>query len=249
MKINAWDINAKSRHKQIIEGQDLSFDSVLSPTIIKLLRKIDNIKTHKVLDVGCGSGVLTNKVSDFVRSITGVDPSKSSIELAKNEFGNKANLNFICSKVETLKPRGKYHIVYSNMTFHAIRDIKLAFTSIASHLDSNGLFIFSIPHPCFWVNYRKKIGHDDYKNFSYKQNSSHQIRFSISTDRNPLPGLVPYFHRPIEYYSSKLLESGFEIARIYEPSLLNHNDPNIKANWENPHFMFFSCVKSKRGTK
>jgi 2-polyprenyl-3-methyl-5-hydroxy-6-metoxy-1,4-benzoquinol methylase len=237
-----WDNNAARRHKQIIEGLDFSFDNVLSPTFIKLLKGIKNIGSKKVLDVGCGSGILTYRLSKYTGNIIGIDPSIKSIKIAEREYEKIRNLQFICSSVEDYRNKEVFDVVISNMTIQAIKDIKKAFCSISKLMNKSSIFIFSIPHPCFWIEYRTKIGLDEYKNYKYFKTSKYQITFSISNDRKPLPSQVPLYHRQIALYSKQLSAAGFLITSLLEPfpKIIN----NANTNWDTPHFLVFVCSKS-----
>lgn len=240
--INPWDNNAHKRHQQILDGRDFSFDKVLLPTFIKLLKGIKNVKSCNVLDVGCGSGILAYKLSKQVGRIAGIDPSRKSIEIANYEYRKLQKIEFHCSTVDKFRGKRKFDVAISNMTVQAIKNIGQVFSSVSRLLKDSGLFIFSIPHPCFWISYRKTIGLDEYKNYSYNKNSAHAITFSISNDRNPLPSPVPLYHRRIEYYSTQLSMAGFSTRQMLEPIPIRVK--NVKANWEFPHFLFFVCEKS-----
>lgn len=67
-----------------------------------VLKKIDEIKPQKVLDLYCGTGTIGIYVSDYCKEIIGIDCSKSNIADAnKNkELNNVKNIKFICDKVE-----------------------------------------------------------------------------------------------------------------------------------------------------
>lgn len=237
-----WDNNAAKRHEQIMEGLDFSFDNVLSPTFINILKGIKNIGPKKVLDVGCGSGILAFRLSKYTGNIVGIDPSKKSIEIAKREYEKIGNLEFLCTSVEDYRSKELFDVVISNMTIQAIKDIKKAFCSISKLMNKSSTFIFSIPHPCFWIEYRKRIGLDEYKNYRYCKTSKYQITFSIRNDRKPLPSHVPLYHRQIAQYSKQLSTAGFVVTRLLEPfpKIIN----NANTNWETPHFLVFVCSKS-----
>jgi 2-polyprenyl-3-methyl-5-hydroxy-6-metoxy-1,4-benzoquinol methylase len=61
------------------------------------LRGIENISDFVVLDIGCGTGFLTEILSYHVKKIIGVDPSKVSISIAKNYAGKIQNLVIVHS--------------------------------------------------------------------------------------------------------------------------------------------------------
>ncbi len=89
---NVWDINAEYRHIQILSGKDLSYNYVLWPTIQLLL---DGVKLGKLLDGGCGSGIISSRLASIGWNVCGLDNSFSMIKIARREFGASQNLQFI----------------------------------------------------------------------------------------------------------------------------------------------------------
>lgn len=240
---NPWDKNAEIRHKQILEGKDLSFSNVLAPSVINNVCAIKNIAGGSVLDIGCGSGILAQKLAKRVKSIIGIDPSQKSIEIANREYGNIKNLSFHCVAIENFNSPKKFQVVVSNMTLQTIKNINPVLKSVTRHMTNTGQFIFSIPHPCFWADYRKKINPEDFKNYTYRKNSRYKISFSISKDRTPLPSSVPYYHRRLETYEMELRNAGLRINQIIEPFPVRIDEEHIKKYWDFPHFIIFICGK------
>jgi len=60
-----------------------------------LFEKIQSIKPHKVLDIGCGGGEFTREISPYCNHITAIDSSQKLIERSKRD--NAApNIKYIC---------------------------------------------------------------------------------------------------------------------------------------------------------
>jgi 2-polyprenyl-3-methyl-5-hydroxy-6-metoxy-1,4-benzoquinol methylase len=55
-----------------------------------------------ILDLCCGNGIITKTVSDYCRTITGIDFSRKLIEIAKRYNGTN-NAEYICADVGDLK--------------------------------------------------------------------------------------------------------------------------------------------------
>jgi len=53
---------------------------------IKLVDILRKIRCDRVLDLGCGTGVLTNEISGFANEIIGIDSSPAMIEKAKATY-------------------------------------------------------------------------------------------------------------------------------------------------------------------
>src|SRR5262245_21284435 len=110
---NPWDNNATERHQQLLDGRDFSFNSVLLPTFKRLLYATPKAKSRLVLDIGCGSGILTHFLSKRVNRIIGIDPSRKSIELANLHKKGAKNLDFFCSSRENFHHARKFDIIIS----------------------------------------------------------------------------------------------------------------------------------------
>ena len=73
---NEWDKIALLRQKQIESKKDTSFHQILLPNISKQIELIENASQKKLIDLGCGSGYLTNYLSLSVKETVGIDLSK-----------------------------------------------------------------------------------------------------------------------------------------------------------------------------
>ena len=106
-----------------------------------LLQRLHEISGTKVLDVGCGTGSLTNHIADVVGeqgSVVGVDPSKERLAIALER--TKSNLSFHEGKAEELSsfPAASFDIVYVNSTFHWVQDQPMALKEFARILKPGG---------------------------------------------------------------------------------------------------------------
>ena len=70
----------------------------------KLLKKIECKKIKGVLDVGCGSGIITAELAHRLKKadVKGVDLSEVGINHAKEKYSHVTNLSFYCNNAVTL---------------------------------------------------------------------------------------------------------------------------------------------------
>ena len=237
--INPWDQLAPHRHKQLKEGRDITFANVLLPKLKDILCRIDNIERFRVLDIGCGTGFLTEILSHDVKEIMGIDPSQKSISIAKDYVDGNKKIELQCVSIEefALKHSDEFDLALAHMTLQAIKDMDKAIADVSVVLRANGWFLFSIPHPCFWSLIKSDVGDE---NFHYHKSSSHENIFRFSED---LRISVPYFHRSLESYSSALSSNGFSILFFSEPFPPDDLMTKYHRPWFYPGFLFVLCRK------
>ncbi len=107
---------------------------------------IDNKTSSKILDIGVGTGLLSNKLYDDGAQIWGIDFSQGMIEQAHNKM---PSAQFILQDLNNgipsvLKDKGFDYIISSYAIHHINDDKKLElFKSLKSLLNSNGKVIIA----------------------------------------------------------------------------------------------------------
>ena len=76
----------------------------------KLDHKKIPLKDIKILDIGCGGGLLSEPMSKLGAEVTGIDASDKNIEVAKLH-SNKSNLkiDYFCTSPEKFKVKDNWH--------------------------------------------------------------------------------------------------------------------------------------------
>ena len=112
--------------------------------IYKIYKKVISKSNATVLDIGFGTGTLTQKLYQYGCDIYGQDFSLRMIELASNRMPN-ANLyqgDFTKGVVEQLKQRLYYFIIATYSIHHLKRDEKVKFLhELLSLLNKNGMIL------------------------------------------------------------------------------------------------------------
>lgn len=230
---NRWCNSAKIRQQQIESGADLTFNNVFNPLIIK---KIQSINPKNILEVGAGTGHLSKSLFDIGLNVTAIEPSLGMYEVAKDILST-TNVRLINCTSSELKNDNLFDLAFSHLVAHVVDDIGMFFESIKQHLTPNGYFIFSIPHPCFYNQYKMFFG-DEY---NYMKPMMKNVSFTITKDSTNIIDGVPYYHRPLSEYINKLVASGFIIEHFDEIYPSDEIQAMYGTRWEYPRYCTFTC--------
>ena len=122
-----------------------------NPTRIKYIKEniINNFKLKnkskplsgiKILDIGCGGGLLSEPMSRMGANVTGIDASDKNIKIAKlHSKKNKLKINYLCSSPEKLKIEKKFDVILNMEIVEHVEDIDFFLKSCSKLLRKNGL--------------------------------------------------------------------------------------------------------------
>jgi 2-polyprenyl-3-methyl-5-hydroxy-6-metoxy-1,4-benzoquinol methylase len=230
-----WDALAPLRYRQISSGEDISYTKVIGPTILNL---VSGLKAGRILDAGCGVGILSQQLSEFAKEIVGVDPSGNSIEIAKET--NKNEVRFFTDTIErfSLNAGVLFDVIVANMVLMDVLDLSGFLESCSRLVCKRGYLIFSITHPCFWPMY---YGYGNKPWFKYNEQQIIEAPFRISADRiGSLPST--HTHRPLSAYITALTCANFVIETIQEPMPPRDLNERYLSRWKLPRYLAARCV-------
>jgi len=93
-----------------------------------------------VLDIGCGTGLLSLAIQPHVRSITAIDSSQGMLDVLDKKIAAQGLANVRTRHVDLEKDElpGPFDLAASSMTFHHIKDTDLLLARIAGILKPGG---------------------------------------------------------------------------------------------------------------
>ena len=110
------------------------------------LSKVLLEKDSFILDFGCGSGAITNKLADDVRAIDAIDISSGMLAFAEKQAENNSidNINYIQASIfdERFKDR-QYDAILAFNVLHYIEDMPKLIEKMDTLLKPEGLFLSS----------------------------------------------------------------------------------------------------------
>lgn len=99
--------------------------------------------TPRILDLGCGEGVLQQKFTPADYSyFLGVDFSNVAIETAKKNADEKTE--FVTGDLNKLQVSGLYDVIIYNESLYYLSHPKAAVAALFPHLSPGGIFIISM---------------------------------------------------------------------------------------------------------
>ena len=122
-----------------------------NPTRIKYIKEniINNFKLKnkskplsgiKILDIGCGGGLLSEPMSRMGANVTGIDASDKNIKIAKlHSKKNKLKINYLCSSPEKLKIEKKFDVILNMEIVEHVENIDFFLKTCSKLLKKNGL--------------------------------------------------------------------------------------------------------------
>ena len=106
----------------------------------KLKNKSKPLSGIKILDIGCGGGLLSEPMSRMGANVTGIDASDKNIKIAKvHSKKNKLKINYLCSSPERLKIGRKFDVILNMEIVEHVEDIDFFLKSCSKLLKKNGL--------------------------------------------------------------------------------------------------------------
>ena len=138
MKI--WNEVAPRYHKRWASVNKGPFQSTK-----KLIELIKINKNNRVLDVACGTGVVTKQIQKKVGKsgyVVGIDTSTTAIKIAKKE--NKKNLDFLNADAENLSFSKKFYIVTCQYALFFFPNAQKALKNIKNSLKKSGIIGISV---------------------------------------------------------------------------------------------------------
>lgn len=95
-------------------------------------------KNEKILDIGCGTGDLTKRISDLNACVVGMDQSENMIAEAKKKYPLD---DFFVGDALNLDDRDRFDAIFSNATFHWIKEPEQVLQGIYQALKPQGRLV------------------------------------------------------------------------------------------------------------
>jgi len=136
-----WNPNGKFKPLHLFNPVRVKFIKEKLISHLKLDLNIEKpLKNIKILDIGCGGGLLCEPLSRLGATVTGIDASQKNIEIAKlhaNEMGLK--INYVNCAPEKLERIEKFDVVLNMEVVEHVSNIELFIENCSKLTEKNGI--------------------------------------------------------------------------------------------------------------
>jgi len=216
--------------------------TLISPSVERLL---DLQQGERVLDIGCGSGVLARRLSELGGKVTAFDFSSELIKLAKargqtsDEPIDYHVIDATDEEAMVALGEGQFDAITCTMTLMDVPTIEPIFRAVKRLLMDNGRFVFATAHAAFNSNnpiFVQEKGDKDGETYEY-----YGVKLIGYLDVPPVKGAgAPnepnphyYYHRPLHELLSTAFKVGLVLDGFEEPAFSREDaDKSHRLSWD-----------------
>ncbi len=206
-----------------------------NPAIKSLSSEVDG---RKVLEVGCGGGILTEWLISEGANVIAFDISEKMVEHTKKRVGSKADVRVAdLSKPLDFIESDLIDIIIASLVLHYIYNWLPVFEEFLRILNKNGEIVISVHHP-----------HADWKWF----NRPNYFKKELYEDTWNIEGksfTIKFYHRTLANMYAIFRKFGFYVDVLLEPFPVKEAKEIDPKSYEhlltNPQFLFLRLKKLK----
>ncbi len=135
-----WDPNGKFKPLHKFNPIRILY---IKENIIKtfnLNQKKNPLRNIKILDIGCGGGLLSEPMCRLGAKVTAIDASEKNINVAKfHSKKNNLNIDYICTSPEKLKGENQFDVILNMEIVEHVNDVGFFLKSCSKLLKKNGI--------------------------------------------------------------------------------------------------------------
>ena len=135
-----WDPNGKFKPLHKFNPIRILY---IKENIIKtfnLNQKKNPLQNIKILDIGCGGGLLSEPMCRLGAKVTAIDASEKNINVAKfHSKKNNLNIDYICTSPEKLKGENQFDVILNMEIVEHVNDVGFFLKSCSKLLKKNGI--------------------------------------------------------------------------------------------------------------
>jgi 2-polyprenyl-6-hydroxyphenyl methylase/3-demethylubiquinone-9 3-methyltransferase len=139
-----WDPNGKFKPLHRFNPVRLNY---IKKSILDNLKKRSSgksLKNIKVLDIGCGGGLLCEPLSKLGAKVIGIDASEKNIKIAKTHAKkSKLKINYYCASPENFISKEKFDVILNMEIVEHVENVNLFLKESSKFLKKNGIMFIA----------------------------------------------------------------------------------------------------------
>ena len=136
-----WDVKGKFKPLHMFNPIRIEYITQMIKKHFKISdKKINPFNELKILDIGCGGGLISEPMARLGANVTGIDASEKNIKVAQlHSEENNLKINYINSSPERLKEKEEFDIILNLEIIEHVEDVELYIHSCSKLLKKGGL--------------------------------------------------------------------------------------------------------------
>jgi len=136
-----WDVNGKFKPLHMFNPIRIEYITEKIKQEFNLINRNNNfLKDLKILDIGCGGGLISEPLARLGGEVTGIDASEKNIKVAKlHSKKNNLNINYLNKSPEQLNNSEKFDIILNLEVVEHVENLDLYIKSCSNLLKKNGI--------------------------------------------------------------------------------------------------------------
>jgi 2-polyprenyl-6-hydroxyphenyl methylase/3-demethylubiquinone-9 3-methyltransferase len=136
-----WDINGKFKPLHMFNPIRIEYILENSLTYFKIDKnKTFPLKDLKILDIGCGGGLISEPMARLGADVTGIDASNKNINVAEaHAKKNNLNITYLNTVPESLSSQNKFDIILNLEVVEHVENLDLYLKSCFKLLKPKGI--------------------------------------------------------------------------------------------------------------
>ena len=135
-----WDTEGKFKPLHKFNPIRISYikDNIINTFKLKNLEK--PLEKIKILDVGCGGGLLSEPLTRLGAEVTGIDASDKNINVAKlHAKKNNLDIKYFCKSPENFNSKEKFDVILNMEIVEHVADVNFFLESCSKLLKKDGM--------------------------------------------------------------------------------------------------------------
>ncbi len=223
-------------YTKFVRDNEHNTGSVVHLLAVELLKLLGDIQRQTVCDLACGEGHLSRAMAESGAFVVGIDISAKLLLQARKQLKEMPNITFQYGDAQALPEidAGMFDQVVSNMAMMDFEDHVAVFETVARILKPDGLFHFSLLHPCFEPPFHVPTEIcvlDEQGDFSHLRIKNYLQEGYWQSGGTGIRGKIGAHHRMLSTYVNDLLAAGFQIVGMHEPTIPPGKYNTVAEQW------------------